>query len=312
MPRVLLGVALVFLSLQLVRPGLGNPGPTTELKAPSEVKQILQSSCYACHSNETHLSWFDRIAPASWLVARDVKRARMHLNFSEIGAESAARQTGALFESVNQIQMGAMPPQSYVRLHPDAIVTPAQVAVLRKYLLPASTAVRVLASPKDVATADVQYRRWVTEGGTVNPARSPNGIAYLPDYVNWKVVSITERNDTNTLKLIVGNDVAIKAIADQTVNPWPDGTTFAKVTWSQQVDQTGVVHAGEFVKVAFMIKGSKQYAATAGWGWAEWHGANLEPYGKAANFATECVACHEPLRKNDFVFTFPMQSGSPT
>lgn len=305
-------MVLVFLSLQLVRPGLGNPGPATELEAPRAVKQILRSSCYACHSNETHLSWFDRIAPASWLVAHDVRRARRQLNFSEIGAESAARQTGALFESVNQIQMGAMPPFSYVRLHPEAAVTPAQVEFLRQYLVPVSPTVHATASLKAVETADIQYRKWLTEGDEMKPARSPNGIPFPAEYKNWKVVSITDRNDTNTFKLIVGNDVAIKAIANHAINPWPDGTTFAKVTWSRQADETGRVHAGEFVKVAFMIKGSQQYAATAGWGWAEWHGAELKPYGKTANFAAECVACHEPLRDNDFVFTFPIQSESPT
>src|SRR5580692_5345683 len=95
--------------IQIIRPGLKNPPVTAELSAPPEVKQILRASCYNCHSNETHLAWFDQIVPAYWLVASDVKRARSHLNFSEIGAQTAAVQKATLYEAVNQIRFGAMP-----------------------------------------------------------------------------------------------------------------------------------------------------------------------------------------------------------
>lgn len=35
-------------------------------------------------------------------------------------------------------------------------------------------------------------------------------------------------------------------------------------------------------------------------------GTELKPFGMDANFARECVACHAPLRKNDYVFTAPI------
>ncbi len=95
---------------------------------------MLRSSCYSCHSNETKLPWYDEIAPPHWLVVHDVKEARRHLNFSEIGKLPAAQQKGALFEAVNFIQMGAMPLPSYLKVHPDAAVTAEQLAVLRNYL----------------------------------------------------------------------------------------------------------------------------------------------------------------------------------
>ena len=82
---------------------------TAELEAPEEVKQVLKNSCYNCHSNETKLPWFDKVVPAYWVVSSDVKEARKHLNFSEIGAQPAAKQKAALFEAVNMIQLGAMP-----------------------------------------------------------------------------------------------------------------------------------------------------------------------------------------------------------
>jgi hypothetical protein len=113
--RITTALFLVFLGLQLVRPELKNSPVTADLQAPPEIKQILKKSCYDCHSNETTLKWFDQVVPAYWLVASDVKQGRMHLNFSELGAQPAAKQKATLFEAVDQIQLGAMPPASYTR-----------------------------------------------------------------------------------------------------------------------------------------------------------------------------------------------------
>src|SRR5215471_13247555 len=103
---VLLGGAAlaIFVALQLANPRIVRPPVTADLAAPPEVKRILRNSCYNCHSNETQLVWYDRIAPASWLVASDVYEARRHLNFSEIGKLPPAQQKAALYEAVNMIQ----------------------------------------------------------------------------------------------------------------------------------------------------------------------------------------------------------------
>ena len=104
----------------------------------------------------------------------------------------------------------------------------------------------------------------------------------------------------------MGNDVAIRAIAENHINPWPDGTAFAKIAWLQQADDKGFVRTGAFFQVEFMIRGSKKYAGTLGWGWARWRGADLKPYGKDADFVNECVGCHKPLGATDYVFTEPI------
>jgi hypothetical protein len=303
---ILSGLGLTFLSLQLVRPQLVNSPASADLPVPADVKAILGRSCYACHSNETRLSWFDEIVPAYWLVARDVKTARMHLNFSTVSGQSLLKQKAVLFESVSQIELGAMPPPSYILLHREAVIASDELAVLRDYLLLIKSK---QVAQSDVEATDVQYREWIAaaaEPFAVHAA--PNGIAFLPDYKNWKAISSTDRADTNTLKMILANDIAFKAVAANNINPWPDGTAFAKVSWRQQSDENGVVQTGRFEQVAFMIKDSKRYASTAGWGWAQWMGTELKPYGRNANFAGECVACHAPLRKNDYVFTAPIAS----
>jgi hypothetical protein len=68
------------------------------------------------------------------------------------------------------------------------------------------------------------------------------------------------------MRVILGNDTAIKAIAENHINPWSDGTTFAKVAWIARDDGQGEVHTGAFLQVEFMMRGRKQYAATKGWG----------------------------------------------
>jgi hypothetical protein len=308
---------VVFVCLQFIRPELTNPPVTAELQAPPEVKQVLKSSCYNCHSNETKLPWFDKVVPAYWVVTSDVTEARKHLNFSEIGKLPAAQQKGFLFEAVNMIQLGAMPLPSYLRVHPGAAVTPEQLAVLRNYLTAspdASTAAAAAAKAvTDVKIADVEYDRWVharSEPHGVKPEDVKpefNGVGYVPDYKNWKAISSTDRFDNHTMREILGNDVAVKAIAENHINPWPDGTMFAKVAWAQsQPDENGVVKTGAFVQVELMIKDAKKYASTEGWGFGRWHGTDLKPYGKDANFQNECTTCHAPMARNDYAYTMPI------
>ncbi|MEO6816793.1 MAG: heme-binding domain-containing protein [Edaphobacter sp.] len=293
---------IVFIAIQFIRPTLTNPPVTADLQAPPQVKQILKNSCYSCHSNETKLPWFDEIAPANWIAVSDVKEGRKHLNFSEIGKLPAAQQKGLLFEAISNIQMGAMPLPSYRRVHPGSGVTLEQLAILKSWLAPPSTA-----AAADPAAADAGYQRWIQASSVVPDVRpTPNGIEFMPDYRNWKAISSTDRFDNHTMREILGNDIAVKAIAEHHINPWPDGTAFAKVAWQQLPDGKGTVRTGAFVQVEFMIRDSSKYASTKGWGWARWRGADLVPYGKDAAFTSECVNCHNPVRNSDYVFTLPI------
>lgn len=308
---VILGVG--FVGIQFFRPELTNPPVTAELQAPTAVKQVLRNSCYSCHSNETKLPWFDKVVPAYWLVASDVNEARRHLNFSEIGKLPPAQQKAFLFEAVNMIQLGAMPLPSYLHVHPGAAVTAEQLAVLRNYLtalaeVDTKAADDVAKASPGESAADVQYDKWVHSGtGSIDVKPEFNGVTYMPEYKNWKVISSTDRFDNHTIRQILGNDVAVKAIAENHINPWPDGTTFAKVAWQQtQPDEKGVVKTGAFIQVEFMVKDAKKYASTEGWGFGRWRGMDLKPYGKDAAFQNECTSCHAPMAKNDFAYTMPI------
>jgi mono/diheme cytochrome c family protein len=304
-------VALLFLAAQLYRPKIDHRPVTAEIEAPPEVKQILRSSCYNCHSNETRLSWFDEPAPAYWMVARDVRMARAKLNFSEIGKLPPAKQRGMLFEAVNMIQLGAMPLPSYRRVHPGSTVTAAQLETLKAYLHPFEPAVPSAvtnAMPATTAPRSAAAQTRPVQAADVAAHAQPelNGLAFFPDYKNWRAISSTDRGDNGTMREILGNDIAVRAIASRQIQPWPDGAAFAKVAWQAVPDAQGVLHTGKFVQVELMVKGRTKYASTAGWGFGRWLGPELKPYGKDAHFASECVGCHMPVRDNDFVYTMPI------
>ncbi len=281
---VVVVLAVGFMGMQFVRPEIGNPPVTAEIHAPAEVRQVLRNSCYNCHSNETKLAWFDQIVPAYWAVASDVKTARAHLNFSEIGKLPEAQQKAFLFEAVNMIQLGAMPLPAYVKLHPDAKVSAEDLAVLRNYLTAPPSAANVAdAAAKaaaDASAADSEYASWVQAGGTKLAAQVQpefNGVEFLPDYKNWKAISSTDRFDNHTMREILGNDVAVKAIAEKRINPWPDGTAFAKVTWQQAApDAQGVVKTGKFVQVELMIKDANEVCGNRGVGLGSLAGNGFE------------------------------------
>ncbi|UCE89516.1 MAG: cytochrome P460 family protein [Pseudomonadota bacterium] len=142
-------------------------------------------------------------------------------------------------------------------------------------------------------------------GSPVPPA--PNGIEFPAGYQDWRVLAVSHRTDNKTLRVILGNDAAVAAARSGKTNPWPDGAVLGKLVWKDATAShwPAATVPGNFVHAEFMIKDTKKYASTGGWGWARWKGLDQKPHGKDANAAQECVACHTPVKGNDWVFTAP-------
>jgi hypothetical protein len=140
------------------------------------------------------------------------------------------------------------------------------------------------------------------------------GIKIPPGYRDWRLVSVAhEEGNLNDLRAILGNDLAIKAYREK-MEWFPDGAIIARIAWkyvpSKENDKV-FGKAQSFVPgsepewyLQFMVKDSKKYAATGGWGYAQFDknrvpvdDAKLEP----------CSPCHEEGQKigsaHDFVFT---------
>ena len=78
-----LGLLVMLVAFQFVPVERSNPPVETATAPPPSVEEVLRRACFDCHSHETRWPWYSRVAPASWLVARDVHEARQELNFSD-------------------------------------------------------------------------------------------------------------------------------------------------------------------------------------------------------------------------------------
>lgn len=140
----------------------------------------------------------------------------------------------------------------------------------------------------------------------VKPA--PNGIELPENYKDWKVISQSHRIDNNSLRIIIGNDIAIQAARAHETNPWPAGAVLGKLVWKQKNDEhwNKAIVPDKFIHAEFMFKDSEKYAATGGWGYARWLGLDQKPYGNNEQFTLECFACHTPVKDRDYVYTTPV------
>ena len=141
-----------------------------------------------------------------------------------------------------------------------------------------------------------------------DPRPTANGIELPKGYKDWRVIAVSDRSDNNTMRAIIGNDIAVAAARAGRTNPWPEGAVIGKIVWKKAKDPLWppATVPGEIVHVEFMLKDGAQYAATGNWGYARWRGMQLEPHGKdAAGAAQECFVCHGAAKGQDFVFTKP-------
>jgi hypothetical protein len=137
-------------------------------------------------------------------------------------------------------------------------------------------------------------------------AASPNGIQIPLGYQNWRMLGTSHRTDNNSLRIILGNSTAIKAAKAGKTNPWPNGSILAKIVWKdrQHPDWQAATVPGELIHTEFMFKDSTKYRDTKGWGYARWKSTAQSPM-VDAGFDQSCLACHEHVSHQDYVFTKP-------
>lgn len=139
-------------------------------------------------------------------------------------------------------------------------------------------------------------------------AAGANGIAMPQGYLDFRLIGVSQRSDDQTLRAILGNDVAIAAARAGKTNPWPNGTILAKLGWKHKASDKfpAATIPGDFTRADFMIKDDVKYAATGGWGFGRWIGMELKPSDKP-DLAQECLACHDMVKDQDRVFTRPVK-----
>jgi hypothetical protein len=144
-------------------------------------------------------------------------------------------------------------------------------------------------------------------GQTDGEAAPIYGIKIPPGYRDWQLISVArEDGNFNELRAQLGNDVAIKAFREGKL-PFPDGSIVVALHWRDVASEPNnkvfgreqSFVAGSPTNIQFMVKDSKKYSATGGWGFADFTD------GKPANEAMHqtCFPCHEPAKAHDLVFT---------
>lgn len=162
--------------------------------------------------------------------------------------------------------------------------------------------VAALALAGVTAVIGLSLRHSSGEGAEIIAGKIPVG------YRDWGLVSVAhEEGSLNDLRAALGNDAAIMAYRKGKL-PFPDGTIIARLAWRylpSEENNTVFGRPQSFVAgppvngVQFMVKDSRKYASTGGWGFIQFND------GKPAEEAvvSACFACHEHVKARDFIFT---------
>jgi hypothetical protein len=139
---------------------------------------------------------------------------------------------------------------------------------------------------------------------------SPIYVTEIPTgYRDWKVVTVAhETGDLNDIRAVLGNDIAIKAYREGKL-PFPEGAIVGRIAWSYVPseennksfgrDQSFVAGSPTDFYLQFMVKDSKKYAATGGWGYSSF-GKDGKPTDAAS--MQSCFPCHQAIKSRDFIF----------
>jgi hypothetical protein len=139
-------------------------------------------------------------------------------------------------------------------------------------------------------------------------AAAPIFVTKIPTgYRDWKLISVAhEEGNLNSFAAVLGNDVAIKAYREGKL-PFPDGAIIAALHYghvpseenNKVFGRSQSFVAGAATNIQFMVKDSKKYSATGGWGFA--HFKDGKPGDEA--LMNTCFPCHNQAKARDLVFT---------
>ena len=102
-------------------------------EVPADVQNILKTSCYDCHSNNTLYPWYYNIQPVAWWLDDHIKDGKKDLNFSEFAGYRLAKQYRKLEEIDELVTDNAMPLKSYTLIHTDAKLDDQQKLTLTNW-----------------------------------------------------------------------------------------------------------------------------------------------------------------------------------
>ena len=130
--KIIIGIAVVLLLLQLVRPARNHGEAASEndifhtVETSDEVKTILITSCFDCHSNHSNYPWYTTVQPIRFWMDHHVDEGKEELNLSEFKTYSLKKQLHKLGEIADWVASEDMPLYSYTFIHGEAKISEAQ------------------------------------------------------------------------------------------------------------------------------------------------------------------------------------------
>ena len=129
-----------FIVLQFFRPTknksdvISNNDITKLYAVPRDVENILKTSCYNCHSNNTVYPWYAEVQPVAWWLNGHIQNGKKDLNFSEFGTYRIRRQYKKLEEIDDLVKDNKMPLDSYLWIHKNAKLNDDQKKVISNWV----------------------------------------------------------------------------------------------------------------------------------------------------------------------------------
>jgi hypothetical protein len=108
---------------------------TAQYAVPQDVQNILKTSCYDCHSNNTAYPWYNNIQPVAWFLADHVKEGKKELNFDEFATYRISRQYRKFEEIGNEVKEGEMPLASYTIIHSNTKLNEDQKSTIIRWVI---------------------------------------------------------------------------------------------------------------------------------------------------------------------------------
>ncbi len=130
--KIAWALLVVLVGMQFIRPEKNQDSSDhlaaflSETNPPAEVRELLKTGCFDCHSNQTEYPWYNSVAPVSYWLAGHVNDGKKHLNFSAWDTYDAKRKDHKLEEVVETVKEGEMPLNSYTWTHEAARLTQEQ------------------------------------------------------------------------------------------------------------------------------------------------------------------------------------------
>ncbi|CAN5328660.1 heme-binding domain-containing protein [soil metagenome] len=134
--KILILLLFLIIVIQFIRPEK-NYHPvisaneiSSNYAVPDSIRNILKTSCYDCHSNNTYYPWYNNIQPLAWWLNRHIEEGKRELNFDEFTTYRIRKQYIKLDQIIKLIKKDEMPLNSYTLIHKNAVLNEQQKGMI--------------------------------------------------------------------------------------------------------------------------------------------------------------------------------------